>query len=103
MLAPAITQTACEGRVAAAVMSGGIGVPPTVMPFILRGVTLRGVDSVMASQPRRQRAWDALAELTDLEALSTIYRTEPMSKLPELADQILAGEIQGRVVIDVNA
>lgn len=103
VLATAIAQTKYEGIVAACGMAGGIGLPATVMPFILRGVTLRGVDSVMASQPRRQRAWDALAELTDLEALSTIYRTEPMSKLPELADQILAGEIQGRVVIDVNA
>ena len=72
-------------------------------PFILRGVTLRGIDSVMASQTRRQRAWDALAELTDLAALNDIYRVEPMSRLPELASDILAGQIKGRVVIDVNA
>ena len=72
-------------------------------PFILRGVTLRGIDSVMASQKRRQRAWDALAELTDQEALSKIYRIEPMSELPALARQIVAGQIRGRVVIDVNA
>ena len=80
-----------------------MALPASVAPFILRGVTLRGIDSVMASQPRRQRAWDALAELTDLDALNSIYRVEPMSNLPELANQIIAGQIKGRVVIDVNA
>ncbi len=102
VLATALAQTKYEGLVAACGMAGGISLPATVMPFILRGVTLRGIDSVMASQPRRQRAWDALAKLTDQQALSSIYRIEPMSKLPELANQILAGQIQGRVVIDVN-
>ena len=57
----------------------------------------------MASVERRQRAWDALAELIDTQQLATIYRVEPMSKLPELAGQIIAGTIRGRVVIDVNA
>ena len=80
-----------------------MALPTSVAPFILRGVTLRGIDSVMASQERRQRAWDSLAELTDISALNDIYRVEPMSKLPELANDILAGQIQGRVVIDVNA
>jgi acrylyl-CoA reductase (NADPH) len=103
VLATALAQTKYEGLVAACGMAGGISLPTTVMPFILRGVTLRGIDSVMASLPRRQRAWDALAELTDQQALGKIYRTEPMSKIPELADQIIAGQIQGRVVIDVNA
>lgn len=103
VLATAISQTKYEGIVTACGLAGGVSLPTSVMPFILRGVTLRGIDSVMASQPRRQRAWDALAELTDIEALNSIYRIEPMSKLPELADKILAGQIQGRVVIDVNA
>ena len=103
VLATALAQTKYEGLVAACGLAGGMGLPTSVAPFILRGVTLRGIDSVMASQPRRQRAWDALAELTDQQALATIYRTEPMSRLPQLAEQIIAGHIKGRVVIDVNA
>ena len=103
VLATALAQTKYEGLVAACGLAGGMGLPTSVAPFILRGVTLRGIDSVMASQPRRQRAWDALAELTDQQALATIYRTEPMSSLPQLAEQIIAGQIKGRVVIDVNA
>lgn len=102
-LATALAQTRYEGIVTACGLAGGTGLPTTVMPFILRGVTLRGIDSVMASRERRQRAWDRLAELMDLEALAAISRTEPMSKLPELANDILAGKIRGRVVIDVNS
>ena len=102
VLATVLSQTRYEGLVAACGLAGGMGLPTTVAPFILRGVTLRGIDSVMASQERRQRAWDALAGLTDLEALASIYRVEPLSKLPELAEMIIAGDIKGRVVIDVN-
>ena len=103
VLATALAQTRYEGVVAACGLAGGTGLATSVMPFILRGVTLRGIDSVMASQARRQRAWDALAELIDLEHLQAIYRVEPMSAVPALAEQIIAGEIRGRVVIDVNA
>jgi acrylyl-CoA reductase (NADPH) len=103
VLATALSQTKYEGLVAACGLAGGMSLPTTVAPFILRGVTLRGVDSVMASQARRQRAWNALAELTDQQALGEIYRVEPMSELPALARQIVEGQIRGRVVIDVNA
>lgn len=103
VLATALAQTKYEGLVAACGLAGGMGLPTSVAPFILRGVTLRGIDSVMASQPRRQQAWDALAKLVNLEHLKEIYRVEPMSNLPELAEQIIAGEIRGRIVIDVNA
>ena len=103
VLATAIAQTKYEGLVAACGLAGGIALPSTVMPFILRGVTLRGIDSVMASLSRRQRAWDSLAELLDLDQLQDIYQVRPMSDVPELANQILAGKIQGRIVIDVNA
>jgi acrylyl-CoA reductase (NADPH) len=102
-LATALAQTRYEGLVAACGLAGGMGLPTSVAPFILRGVTLRGIDSVMAPQARRQRAWEQLAKLVDTGALEKIYRIEPMSKLPELADQILAGAIRGRVVIDVSA
>ena len=71
--------------------------------LILRGVTLRGIDSVMASQARRQRAWDALADTLNRDHLRDIYRVVPMTGVPELAPKIVAGEVRGRLVVDVNA
>ena len=73
------------------------------MPFILRGVTLRGIDSVMASQARRQRAWNALAETLDRDQLRDIYEVVPLSQVPELAPKIVKGEVRGRLVVDINA
>lgn len=102
-LATLLAQTKYEGIVASCGMAGGIKLPTTVMPFILRGVTLRGIDSVMAPQARRQRAWDMLAELLDPSALAPLYKVEPMSSVPDLAKALLAGTITGRVVIDTNA
>jgi acrylyl-CoA reductase (NADPH) len=101
-LASVIAQTRYEGIVTACGLAGGAGLPTSVMPFILRGVTLRGIDSVMAAQPRRQRAWDELAKLVDRELLRAIYQVEPLARVPELGRAILAGAIKGRVVIDVN-
>lgn len=103
VLATALAQTKYEGVVTACGLAGGMGLPTSVAPFILRGVTLRGIDSVMAPRERRQRAWDTLAQLIDRDHLNSIYRIEPMSNLPALADQIVAGAIRGRIVIDVNA
>ncbi|WP_333569134.1 MDR family oxidoreductase [Sphingorhabdus sp.] len=103
VLATAIAQTRYEGIVAACGLAGGTGLASTVMPFILRGVTLRGIDSVMASQARRQRAWNRLAELVDKSQLASIYSVEAMSEVPRLAHEIIDGKIRGRVVIDVNA
>jgi acrylyl-CoA reductase (NADPH) len=102
VLGTAIAQTRYEGIVAACGLAGGAGLPTTVMPFILRGVTLRGIDSVMASIPRRQQAWNRLAELVDPAKLAQIYRVEPLARAPELAAELLAGKVQGRIVIDVN-
>ena len=102
-LATTLAQTRRGGLVAAVGLAGGFKLPATVMPFILRGATLRGIDSVMAPQARRRRAWNALAELVDPQQLARISRREPMSALPRLADEILDGKISGRVVIDVNA
>ena len=102
VLGTAIAQTRYEGIVAACGLAGGAALPTTVMPFILRGVTLRGIDSVMASIPRRQQAWNRLAELVDPAKLAQIYRVEPLARAPELAAELLAGKVQGRIVIDVN-
>ena len=102
-LATAIAQTQHEGIVAPCGLAGGFGLPATVMPLILRGVTVRGVESIMTSMARRERAWESLATLIDHNMLDSVYTTEPLSAVPELANTILAGKIQGRVVIDVNA
>ena len=102
-LASVLAQTRYEGMVTACGLAGSTNLPASVMPFILRGVTLRGIDSVMAPLKRRQRAWDSLAELVDLDLLRQIYSVEPLSKVPQLASDILAGKIKGRIVIDVNA
>ena len=102
-LASVLAQTRYEGMVTACGLAGSTNLPASVMPFILRGVTLRGIDSVMAPLERRQRAWDSLAELVDLNLLRQIYSVEPLSKVPALAGDILAGKVKGRVVIDVNA
>ena len=103
ILATALAQTKYEGLVAACGLAASAKLPSSVMPFILRGVTLRGVDSVMASSDVRERAWSALAELLDPEKLTSVYRVEPMSKVIDLGAELLAGNVKGRVVIDVNA
>lgn len=102
-LATAIAQTKREGLVAACGLAGGMDLPSSVAPFILRGVTLRGIDSVMATQTRRQQAWERLDKLINREHLSELSALAPMTDVPELAPKILKGEIRGRVVVDVNA
>lgn len=102
-LANVLAQTCYGGGVAACGLAGGFDLPATVMPHILRGVALLGVDSVMAPQAKRDRAWATLAAHLDKAKLARIARVEPMSNLPELAAEIVAGRIRGRVVIDVTA
>ena len=77
--------------------------PSSVYPFILRGVVLAGVDSVMAPMELRREAWNRLAAELPADLLSEMTSVEPMSRIEELAASILAGETRGRVVIDVNA
>ena len=101
-LATVLAQTCYEGIVAACGLAGGHELPSTVMPFILRGVTLRGIDSVMAAAKRRQRAWDDLASLVDMQKLGTVYEVKPMTDIVRLSEQLLNGQLRGRTVIDVN-
>jgi putative YhdH/YhfP family quinone oxidoreductase len=91
------------GAVAACGLAGGANLPTSVMPFILRGVSLIGVDSVMCPKAKRLEAWRRLAQDLPLDKLDAMTTVEPMSKLPELASAILEGKVRGRVVIDVNA
>lgn len=97
-----LAQTRYGGAVAACGLAGGMDLPGTVLPHILRGVALLGVDSVMAPLPKRNSAWARLARDLKPELLAQITRVEPMSQVIGLAGEILAGRIQGRVVIDVS-
>ena len=102
-LANVLGQTVYGGAVAACGLAGGMDLPATVAPHILRGVALIGVDSVMAPQAKRERAWRTLAQHLDKAHIEKIAHVEPLSALPRLAGEIVAGQIQGRVVIDVKS
>lgn len=101
-LANVLSQTIYGCAVAACGLAGGADLPATVMPHILRGVALLGVDSVMAPMPLREKAWKTLADSLNLDKLAAMTTVEPMSKLPQLAEAIVAGQTRGRVVIDVT-
>jgi NADPH:quinone reductase-like Zn-dependent oxidoreductase len=83
-------------------LAGGTDLPTTVMPFILRGVKLLGINSVTAPNARRDAAWARLATDLDISKLDAMTTVEPLSKIKLLGEMILRGEIRGRVVIDVN-
>ena len=102
-MATAIAQTKHEGIVAPCGLAGGFGLPASVMPLILRGVTVRGIDSIMTSMERRERAWEALGEQIDQNILADVFTTEPLDKAIDIGREILGGTVRGRVVIDVNA
>ena len=101
-LANVLAQTKYGRGVAACGLAGSADLPATVLPHILRSVALLGVDSVMAPIAKRERAWQRLARDLPPKKLASITRVEPMSKLVELAGSILAGQVRGRVVIDVK-
>jgi acrylyl-CoA reductase (NADPH) len=102
-LATVLAQTRYRGSVAACGLAGGNDLPATVLPFILRGVNLLGVDSVMCPAPIRDRAWQRLSTDLPMDKLDALTTVEPMSKIADLAEQILAGNTRGRVVIDTHA
>jgi acrylyl-CoA reductase (NADPH) len=101
-LANVLAQTRYGGAVAACGLAQGMDLPGSVAPFILRGVTLVGVDSVMCPAPRRAEAWRRLAADLDLERLGAMTREVGLEDAPALAADILDGKVRGRVVIDVN-
>ena len=89
--------------VAACGLAGGVDLPTTVMPFILRGVRLQGVDSVMAPYDVRVAAWDRLARDLPADRLDAMTEVVPLSELLDRAPAIMAGQVRGRVVVDPNA
>ncbi|WP_117190082.1 MDR family oxidoreductase [Rhizobium terrae] len=97
-----LSQTVRGCAVAACGLAGGADLPGTVLPHILRAVTLIGVDSVIATREQRLSAWARLARDLDPAKLAEITTMEPMSNLPQLAEDIVGGRIRGRVVIDVT-
>jgi putative YhdH/YhfP family quinone oxidoreductase len=101
-LANVLAQVEYGGAVAACGLAGGMDLPGTVLPHILRSVALLGVDSVMAPIPKRLKAWDRLARDLPADKLDALTTVAPMTDLPQLAEAILAGKVRGRVVIDVN-
>lgn len=101
-LANVLAQTKYGGAVAACGLAGGLDLPATVLPHILRSVALLGVDSVMAPMAKREKAWQRLARDLPQDKLADMTQVEPMSRLPDLGAAILAGQVRGRVVIDVK-
>ncbi len=103
VLARLLSQMAYGGCVAACGLAGGFKLETTVMPFILRGVSLRGVDSVWCPNEQRIRAWDRLVTDIPDDALAKINQTIALAEVPAYAKKILKGQVTGHIVVDVNA
>ncbi len=102
-LANVLAAVSPEGCVAACGLAQGMDLITTVAPFILRGVTLRGVHSVTVPRPRRLLAWERLATDLDTDLLESMTTTVSLDEVPHAAAEILAGRVRGRVVVDLNA
>ena len=103
MLARVLGQIKYGGSVAAVGLAGGSSLPTTVIPFLLRGINLLGIDSVMQPYENRKRAWDRIATDLPLAKLEAMVSSATLSDLPALGRDILKGNVKGRVVINVNA
>jgi len=102
MLARVLGQMKYGASVAAVGLAGGAALPATVIPFLLRGVNLLGIDSVMQPFENRQRAWQRIATDLPMDKLEAMVQPATLSDLPKLGADILAGQVKGRVVVDVN-
>lgn len=103
MLARVLGQMKYGASVAAVGLAGGSSLPASVVPFLLRGVNLLGIDSVMRPYADRVRAWDRIARDLPMDKLDAMIRPATLADLPALGAAILQGQVQGRVVVDVNA
>ena len=103
MLARVLGQMKYGASVAAVGLAGGTDLPATVIPFLLRGVNLLGIDTVMQPYDSRVRAWGRIARDLPMDKLEAMVRPATLSDLPELGRAILKGAISGRVGVDVNA
>jgi acrylyl-CoA reductase (NADPH) len=103
MLARVLGQMKYGGSVSAVGLAGGAGLPTTVIPFLLRGVNLLGIDSVMQPYDNRLRAWERIAKDLPMDKLEAMIHLATLSDLPALGKDILKGQVKGRLVVDVNA
>ena len=103
MLARALGQMKYGASVAAVGLAGGANLPATVIPFLLRGINLLGIDSVMQPFDNRLRAWERIATDLPMDKLEAMIQPATLSDLPQLGADILQGQVKGRVVVDVNA
>ncbi len=103
MLARVLGQMKYGASVAAVGLAGGAGLPATVIPFLLRGVNLLGIDSVMQPYENRLRAWERIAKDLPMDKLEAMIQPATLGDLPGLGRDILKGQVKGRVVVDVNA
>jgi acrylyl-CoA reductase (NADPH) len=103
MLARVLGQMKYGASVSAVGLAGGAGLPATVIPFLLRGVNLLGIDSVMQPYANRVRAWERIASDLPMDKLESMIQPATLSDLPGLGKDILKGQVKGRVVVDVNA
>ncbi len=102
-LANVLAQTRYGGTVAACGLAGGHDLPGSVMPFILRGVTLAGVDSVYAPMARREEAWSRLARDLDPALLESMTTEVPLAQALDKARDLMEGKVRGRVVVRIGA
>jgi acrylyl-CoA reductase (NADPH) len=102
MLARVLGQMQYGASVASVGLAGGAALPTTVIPFLLRGVNLLGIDSVMQPYENRLRAWERIARDLPMDKLEAMVVPATLSDLPKLTADILNGQVQGRVVVDVN-
>ncbi|GFE66661.1 acrylyl-CoA reductase (NADPH) [Litoreibacter roseus] len=103
MLARVLGQMKYGTSVAAVGLAGGAALPATVIPFLLRGVNLLGIDSVMKPYEGRLRAWERIASDLPMDKLDEMIQPATLSDLPDLGAKILKGQVKGRLVVDVNA
>lgn len=103
VLANACASTQYGGVVTACGLAGGMDLPATVAPFILRGVSLIGIDSVMCPKEKRLEAWQRLGQDLDLSKLGNISNEIVLSDAMGVAEDLLAGKVRGRVIVDVNS
>ena len=101
-LASALAQMKYRGAVAACGLAGGSELNTTVIPFLLRGVNLLGIDSVLSPLPERQEAWRRLAAEVPADLLDSLTEMIPFAALPEYGAKILKGQTQGRVVVEID-
>jgi acrylyl-CoA reductase (NADPH) len=102
-LARALAQLKYNGVIASVGLAQGAKFEATVIPFLLRGAKLIGIDSVMCPLDKRRQAWSRISQCLEPKKLASMTQTIPLNQVPEYASHILKGQVKGRVVVDVNA